>query len=60
MSEHKIEVTASPPQDDIGIISTGLAAFNESDVGPADRMPIAVLVRHDAGAIVGGISSYTA
>jgi GNAT superfamily N-acetyltransferase len=60
MSEHKIEVTASPSQDEVDIIGTGLAAFNEADVGPADRMPLAVLVRDDAGAIVGGISGYTA
>jgi len=60
MSEHKIEVTASPSKDEVDIIGTGLAAFNEADVGPADRVPLAVLVRDDAGAIVGGISGYTA
>src|SRR5262249_53063531 len=38
----------------------GLTAFNEADVGPADRIPLAVVLRDTAGALVGGLSGYTA
>lgn len=55
----KIEVTATPPADALAAIGTGLSAFNDADVGPADRVTLAVLV-HAGGKLVGGISGYTA
>ena len=52
-------VTDSPASDDLATIQAGLTSFNESDVGPADRKPLAVVVRED-GRVAAGISGYTA
>ncbi len=52
-------VTDAPAADDLAAIQAGLTGFNEADVGPADRRPIAIVVRDD-GAVVAGISGYTA
>ena len=41
-------------------IGTQLTAFNEADVGPADRRPLAIVVRGEGGDIIAGISGYTA
>ena len=60
MSAPVLTVTAAPTPAELDTIGGALAAFNESDVGPAGRTPLAVLVRDEAGAIVGGISGYTA
>ena len=60
MSELSIEVTKTPEQAELEIIGTGLSAFNDADVGPAGRLPLAVFVRDPAGTIVAGISGYTA
>ena len=60
MTELSISVTEAPAAEDLALIGGHLTAFNEGDVGPADRRPLAVVVRDDAGAIVAGISSYTA
>ena len=53
-------VTAEPAPQDLATIGEGLSSFNEQDVGPAGRTPLAVLVRDDTGRLVGGISGYTA
>jgi GNAT superfamily N-acetyltransferase len=55
-----ISVTADPAAGDLATIGKELSSFNEQDVGPAGRMPLAVLVRDEAGRLVGGISGYTA
>jgi len=60
MTELSISVTEAPAAEDLALIGGRLTAFNEADVGPADRRPLAVIVRDDAGAIVAGISGYTA
>ena len=60
MSYLSISVTETPAAEDLALIGGRLTAFNETDVGPADRRPLAVLVRDDGGAIVAGISGYTA
>lgn len=60
MAESAISVTAAPTQAELDAIGGGLAAFNESDVGPANRVPLAVIVRDGAGAVAAGISGYTA
>lgn len=53
------EVTAAPASDDLKIIGAELTAFNDADVGPSGRQPLAVVVRED-GAVIAGISGYTA
>jgi GNAT superfamily N-acetyltransferase len=55
-----LTVTAEPPPDDLAAIGEALGAFNERDVGPANRCPLAVLLRDGDGKLVGGISGYTA
>ena len=60
MSDLAITVTAAPTAAELEAIGGKLAAFNECDVGPAERTPLAVVVRNDAGSIVAGISGYTA
>lgn len=52
-------VTDTPTSNELDAIGGHLAAFNERDVGPADRRPIVVVVR-DGRKIVAGISGYTA
>jgi len=53
-----LSVTATPSADELGTIAGNLTAFNESDAGPAERLPLAIIVR-EGDAIVGGISGYT-
>ena len=55
-----IAVTAEPSAAELATIGDGLFAFNEADVGPANRMALAVLMRDAAGTVRGGISGYTA
>ncbi len=55
-----LTLTANPTAEDLAAIGIGLAAFNEADVGPSDRQALAVLLRDEAGKIVGGLSGYTA
>lgn len=54
------ECTAEPEADDLSRLGASLADFNESDVGPSGRRTLAVFARDDAGAIVAGLSGYTA
>jgi GNAT superfamily N-acetyltransferase len=60
MSELVISTTDAPSPEELNVIGGGLTAFNEADVGPANRKPLAVVARNDAGEIAGGISGYTA
>jgi predicted GNAT family acetyltransferase len=53
-------VTGEPTAEELATIGGGLSAFNEADVGPAERQPFAVLVRDDDGTVVAGASGYTA
>jgi GNAT superfamily N-acetyltransferase len=55
-----LTVTATPSPAELEAIGGGLAAFNEADVGPAERTPLAVVVRNEAGTIIAGVSGYTA
>lgn len=59
MSDPVIHITDAPTADELDRIGTGLAAFNESDVGPSGRHAVAGLVRSD-GELVAGLSGYTA
>ncbi|SFB45466.1 Acetyltransferase (GNAT) family protein [Rhizobium sp. NFR07] len=54
-----IELTASPSGEHLDVILKGLTAYNEAEVGPADRIPLAVLIRDDGGDVIGGLSGYT-
>ena len=60
LDELEITVTADPSPGVLEVIGGRLAAFNEADVGPADRKALAVVVRNAAADIVGGISGFTA
>lgn len=60
MNEVTISVTDDPCAADLDAIGHGLTAFNETDAGPADRKPLAVLVHDDDGRLVAGTSGYTA
>lgn len=55
-----IEVTDKPAQEALDLIGKGLTSFNEADVGPADRRPLAVLVHDAEQNLIAGISGYTA
>jgi GNAT superfamily N-acetyltransferase len=54
-----IELTAAPSGEDLDAILKGLTAYNEAEVGPADRIPLAVLIHDDDGNVIGGLSGYT-
>lgn len=56
----EVELTATPSEADLAAIGEGLKAFNAADVGPSGRLPLAVVLRGEGGAVVGGISAYTA
>lgn len=56
----RFEVTDDADAPDVARIGQELAAFNDADVGPSERTPLAVLVRDDAGALAAGLSGYTA
>lgn len=56
----QITLTATPTEQELTAIGEGLTAFNTADVGPADRLPLAIVLRDDDGVIVGGLSGYTA
>jgi GNAT superfamily N-acetyltransferase len=54
-----LDLTATPAADALAVILDGLSAFNEADVGPAERLPLAVLIRDETGKVIGGLSGYT-
>lgn len=51
----ELVVTTAPEQADIDAIGAGLSAFNDAVAGPSNRRSLALLVRDDAGAILGGL-----
>ena len=55
-----LSLTDNPTSTELTAIGDNLTAFNEADVGPAGRRPLAVVLRDGDGAIVGGLSGYTA
>ncbi|CDN48715.1 GNAT family N-acetyltransferase [Neorhizobium galegae] len=56
----QFDVTASPSPEELAVIGEGLTAFNDADVGPSDRKPLAVLIRDVEDKVIGGLSGYTA
>ncbi|MER8481256.1 GNAT family N-acetyltransferase [Mesorhizobium sp. M1322] len=55
-----LETTADPSPKELAFLGERLSAFNDSDVGAARRKALAVFVRDEHGAVVAGISGYTA
>ena len=56
----RLEITSAPEPADIALLGKRLSDFNDADVGASERQALAVFMRDDANAIVGGISGYTA
>ncbi|MCJ9753103.1 GNAT family N-acetyltransferase [Neorhizobium sp. BETTINA12A] len=56
----QLDVTASPSPEELAVIGEGLTAFNDADVGPSERKPLAVLIRDVDDKVIGGLSGYTA
>ncbi|TPI23680.1 GNAT family N-acetyltransferase [Mesorhizobium sp. B3-2-1] len=55
-----LETTANPQPEELAFLSERLTAFNDADVGASERKALAVFVRGEDGAVVAGISGYTA
>ncbi|MFA6157189.1 GNAT family N-acetyltransferase [Mesorhizobium sp.] len=55
-----LETTADPMPEELAFLGQRLTAFNDGDVGASGRKALAVFARDDAGAVVAGISGYTA
>jgi GNAT superfamily N-acetyltransferase len=55
-----LETTADPLPEDLAFVAERLTAFNDGDVGASGRKALAVFVRDEKGAVVAGISGYTA
>ena len=60
MSRFAVSVTTTPTEAELATIQHGLTSFNEAAVGPGNRTALAVVVRDGSGAIVAGISGFTA
>ena len=56
----EIEITASPDPNDLEFLATNLTAFNDADVGASGKQAIAVFMRGEDNALIGGVSGYTA
>lgn len=59
MNQPIVRVTETPSAAELDRIGGELTAFNDSDVGPSKRRPLAVLVQADDH-LVAGLSGYTA
>lgn len=59
MAVPRLDLTDAPSDGDMAIIMSGLTAFNTADVGPSQRRSLAVLIRGDDDAVVGGMFGYT-
>ncbi|MBP2550929.1 GNAT superfamily N-acetyltransferase [Neorhizobium galegae] len=55
-----ILVTDTASAEDVAAIGSQLSAFNEQDVGPADRRALSVLVKAPDGTLAAGLNGYTA
>ena len=55
-----LELTGTPRAQDLEVLGASLAAFNDREVGPAERQALAVFVRDVEGDVVAGLSGYTA
>ena len=55
-----LELTGTPRAQDLEVLGASLAAFNDREVGPAERQALAVFVRDVEGDVVAGLSGCTA
>lgn len=55
-----LEVTEAPSSTDLKFLGDQLTAFNDGDVGPSERVALAVFGRDETDRVVCGISGYTA
>lgn len=55
-----VELTAEPSDAALSVILAGLVGFNAGEMGPAQKVPLAVLVRDTDGDPLGGLGGYTA
>ncbi|TCL74732.1 GNAT family N-acetyltransferase [Rhizobium sp. BK251] len=55
-----LDLTDEPSESDLSVISDGIAHFNDEDIRPSERRPLAVLIRDDDGKVIGGLSGRTA
>ncbi|MER8367322.1 GNAT family N-acetyltransferase [Mesorhizobium sp. M0306] len=60
MDNTTLETTGDPLPHELAFLGERLTAFNDGDVGASGRKTLAVFVRDERGAIVAGISGYTA
>lgn len=60
MTDLALTVTATPAPADLDRLGASLTAFNDADVGPSGRLPLAVFIHDRAGTMVAGLSGYTA
>lgn len=60
MSDLAVSVTATPSPEELRTIGDSLGAFNDADVGPSERTPLAATVRGEDGRLLAGLSGYTA
>lgn len=56
----RFDVIDDDDAPEIVLLGAQLAAFNEADVGPAEKTPLAVLVHDETGTLIAGLSGYTA
>lgn len=54
-----LSLTNAPSATDLAVIGDSLTAFNDADVGPSQREPLAVFVRDDQNRVLAGINGYT-
>ncbi len=55
-----LRVTDAAEDAAVAALGRALGAYNAADVGPADKRPLAVLLSGDDGALLAGLSGYTA
>ncbi|MEH3157858.1 MAG: GNAT family N-acetyltransferase [Sphingomonas taxi] len=55
----RIEVVAAPGETEREAILAPLVAHNDAMAGPTERHPVAIVIRDEAGAIVGGLWGMT-
>lgn len=60
MTSAMLDITAEPDPAELAALGAALSAFNEGDVGPSGRLPLAVFLRDGTGAVQAGLSGYTA
>ena len=58
MSDLRLEIVDAPDQDDVAVLTNGLAEFNQGFVPSRKPEPLGVFLRDERGAIVGGIEAF--